>query len=294
VGEDDSFDMEYWSLEQAKLGRGAEKPLARHVVVVTGGGGAIGAATARAFAAAGAELAVLDLQQDGALATAAACGGRALGLACDVTDPQQVAEAFSRVCRHFGGVDIVVSNAGAAWTGPIATLPEAELRASFELNLFAHQAVAQAAVACFRRQDQASETSVDQSSLGGQPLGGQLLFNASKQALNPGPNFGAYGIAKAALLALMRQYALEEGGSGIRANAINADRIRSGLLDDTMIRERAAARGISEELYMAGNLLGQEVRASDVADAFVALALLERTTGALLTVDGGNVAAMVR
>jgi rhamnose utilization protein RhaD (predicted bifunctional aldolase and dehydrogenase)/NAD(P)-dependent dehydrogenase (short-subunit alcohol dehydrogenase family) len=289
VGEDDSFDMEYWSLEQAKLGRGAEKPLSRHVVVVTGGGGAIGAATARAFAAAGAEVAVLDLQQDGALATAAACGGRALGLACNVTDPLQVGEAFARVCRHFGGVDIVVSNAGAAWTGPIATLPEAELRASFELNLFAHQAVAQAAVACFRRQDQIGEARADQA-----PLGGQLLFNASKQALNPGPNFGAYGIAKAALLALMRQYALEEGGAGIRANAINADRIRSGLLDDTMIRERAAARGISEELYMAGNLLGQEVRAADVADAFVALALLERTTGALLTVDGGNVAAMVR
>ena len=152
-----------------------------------------------------------------------------------------------------------------------------------------HQAVAQAAVACFRRQDQIGEARADQA-----PLGGQLLFNASKQALNPGPNFGAYGIAKAALLALMRQYALEEGGAGIRANAINADRIRSGLLDDAMIRERAAARGISEELYMAGNLLGQEVRASDVADAFVALALLERTTGALLTVDGGNVAAMVR
>jgi NAD(P)-dependent dehydrogenase (short-subunit alcohol dehydrogenase family) len=289
VGEDDTFDMEYWSLEQAKLGRGAEKPLARHVVVVTGGGGAIGAATARAFAAAGAELAVLDLDLDGALATAAACGGRALALACDVTDPAGVNAAFARVCRHFGGLDIVVSNAGAAWTGPIATLPEADLRASFELNLFAHQAVAQAAVACFRQQDGAADAAADHG-----PLGGQLLFNVSKQALNPGPNFGAYGIAKAALLALMRQYALEEGSAGIRANAINADRIRSGLLDDTMIRERAAARGMSEELYMAGNLLGQEVLASDVANAFVALALLPRTTGAVLTVDGGNVAAMVR
>jgi rhamnose utilization protein RhaD (predicted bifunctional aldolase and dehydrogenase)/NAD(P)-dependent dehydrogenase (short-subunit alcohol dehydrogenase family) len=289
VGEDDTFDMEYWSLEQAKLGRGTEKPLARHVVVVTGGGGAIGAATARAFAAAGAEVAVLDLDLDGALATAAACGGRALGLACDVTDPAAVRDAFARVCRHFGGLDIVVSNAGAAWTGPIATLPEADLRASFELNLFAHQAVAQAAVAVFRQQDRSADSAADHG-----PLGGQLLFNVSKQALNPGPNFGAYGIAKAALLALMRQYALEEGAAGIRVNGINADRIRSGLLDDTMIRERAAARGVSEEIYMAGNLLGQEVRASDVADAFVALALLPRTTGALLTVDGGNVAGMVR
>jgi len=127
-----------------------------------------------------------------------------------------------------------------------------------------------------------------------QGFGGQLLFNVSKQALNPGANFGAYGIAKAALLALMRQYALEGGGEGIRANAINADRIRSGLLDDAMIQARATARGVSTATYMAGNLLGQEVAASDVAEAFVALAALARTTGAVLTVDGGNVAAMVR
>ena len=92
----------------------------------------------------------------------------------------------------------------------------------------------------------------------------------------------------------MRQYALEEGENGVRVNAINADRIRSGLLDTTMIRQRAAARGVSEEVYMAGNLLGQEVLATDVAAAFVALAQMQRTTGALLTVDGGNVAAMVR
>jgi NAD(P)-dependent dehydrogenase (short-subunit alcohol dehydrogenase family) len=291
VDEADTFAMEYWSLEQAKLGKGAEKPLARQVVLVTGGAGAIGAATARAFAAAGAELAVLDLDPAAAKAVAASCGKRALGLACDVTDPAAVRAAVAAVAAHFGGLDIVVSNAGAAWTGPMATLADADLRASFELNFFAHQAVAQAAIAVFRAQDRVH----DRSHAGGRPvLGGQLLFNVSKQALNPGPNFGAYGISKAALLALVRQYALEEGEAGVRVNAINADRIRSGLLDDTMIRERSAARGLSEELYMAGNLLGAEVRASDVADAFVALALMQRTTGAVLTVDGGNVAAMVR
>ncbi len=278
VGEADTFAMEYWSLEQAKLGKAAEKPLARQVVLVTGGAGAIGAAIARAFAAAGAEVAVLDLEQEAAAAVAAACGKLALAAACDVTDPAAVQAAIAAVAAHFGGLDIVVSNAGAAWTGPMATLPDADLRASFELNFFAHQSVAQAALAVFRAQG----------------FGGQLLFNVSKQALNPGPNFGAYGISKAALLALVRQYALEEGEAGVRVNAINADRIRSGLLDDTMIKERSAARGLSEELYMAGNLLGAEVRASDVADAFVALARMERTTGAVLTVDGGNVAAMVR
>ncbi len=278
VGEDDTFDMEYWSLEQAKLGKARELPLARRVVLVTGGAGAIGGATARAFAQRGADVAVLDRQGEQAVAVAAACGRRALGLACDLTDPQAVRQALAAVAAHFGGLDIVVSNAGAAWSGAIAELSDADLRASFELNLFAHQSVAQAAMAIFRAQG----------------MGGQLLFNVSKQALNPGPGFGAYGIAKAALMALMRQYALEGGSEGVRANAINADRIRSGLLDEGMIQERSAARGVSEEAYMAGNLLGEEVRASDVAEAFVALALLERTTGAVLTVDGGNVAAMVR
>jgi NAD(P)-dependent dehydrogenase (short-subunit alcohol dehydrogenase family) len=236
---------------------------------------------------------VLDRDGAAAAATAAACGRHALGLACDVTQPAQVGAAIDAVAAHFGGIDIVVSNAGAAWTGAMAELPEAELRACFELNFFAHQAVAQAALAVFRAQDRVVAGCVADAPTSW-ALGGQLLFNVSKQALNPGPNFGAYGIAKAALLALMRQYALEGGAEGIRANAINADRIRSGLLDDAMIRERSAARGLSEADYMGGNLLGLEVRTSDVADAFVALALMERTTGAVLTVDGGNVAAMVR
>jgi NAD(P)-dependent dehydrogenase (short-subunit alcohol dehydrogenase family) len=292
VGEADTFDMEYWSLEQAKLGKAAEKPLARQVVVVTGGAGAIGAATALAFAAEGAAVAVLDRDGEGARAVAARCGKGALALACDVTDATAVRAAFALVCAHFGGLDVVVSNAGAAWTGAMASLSDADLRACFELNFFSHQAVAQAAVAIFRLQD--GRDSDGPALVEGDRLGGQLLFNVSKQALNPGPNFGAYGISKAALLALMRQYAIEEGASGVRVNAINADRIRSGLLDEAMIRERAVARGVSEEAYMAGNLLGAEVRAKDVAAAFVALATLDRTTGAVLTVDGGNGAAMVR
>ena len=278
ITEAEHFEMEYWSLEQAKLGRAAEKPLARHVVVVTGGGGAIGSATARAFAQQGADVAVLDLDGAAAATTAKSIGGNALGLACDLTDAASVEAAFDAIVSHFGGVDIVVSNAGSAEAGAMATLDDDVLRRSFELNFFAHQSVARAAVRVMRSQGQ----------------GGALLFNISKQAVNPGADFGAYGTSKAALLALLRQYALEHGADGIRVNGVNADRIRSGLLSPELIRVRAAARGVDEDTYLRGNLLGQEVRAADVAQAFVASALLSRTTGNVVTVDGGNVAAMMR
>ncbi len=276
IAEFDIFEMEYWSLEQAKLGKAKEKPLARKVVAVTGAGSGIGAAIARAFAAEGAEVACLDVDPEAAARTAKAAKG--LAVTCDVTDDASVAAAFDQVTRAYGGLDILVSNAGAAFTGRIGEVSDAVLRQSFELNFFGHQRAAQAATRIFEAQK----------------TGGVLLFNASKQALNPGPDFGPYGLPKAATLALMRQYAIDYGRAGVRANAVNADRIRSGLLTDDMIRTRSAARGLSEHDYMAGNLLGEEVTAEDVAQAFVVLALAEKTTGAVLTVDGGNIAAAVR
>ncbi len=160
----------------------------------------------------------------------------------------------------------------------MAEVADSDLRASFELNFFAHQRVAQAAVAIMRRQG----------------TGGSLLFNVSKQAVNPGPGFGPYGLPKAAALALVRQYAIEHGREGIRSNGVNADRIRSGILTDDMVAARSQARGVSEEDYMRGNLLGREVTAEDVGRAFTHLALSRATTGAILTVDGGNVAAALR
>jgi len=276
IAEADLFDIEYWSLEQAKLGKAAEKPLARHIVAVTGGAGTIGRAIAAAFKAEGAEVAILDLQGT-ALDDAARTTG-AFSVACDVTDDASVAAAFARVAERFGGLDILVSNAGAAWQGRIGELDDAVLRQSFELNFFAHQRVVKAAVATMKAQG----------------TGGVLLFNTSKQAVNPGADFGPYGLPKAATLFLSRQYAVDHGRDGIRSNAVNADRIRGGLLTDEMVAERAKARGVSQADYMGGNLLGREVTANDVADAFVRLALSRKTTGAVLTVDGGNIAAALR
>ena len=127
-----------------------------------------------------------------------------------------------------------------------------------------------------------------------QGIGGQILFNVSKQAVNPGKNFGAYGLPKASLFFLVKQMALECGGDGVRVNGINADRIRSGLLDDALIAERATARGVDEATYLAGNLLRKEVEAHHVAEAFLALAMSKRTTGHVMTVDGGNIEASLR
>ena len=278
LAKSDLFELEYWSLEQAKLAGNKPKPLTGQVMLVTGGAGAIGAATAKLFAANGAHVVVVDLDEAKAKEVARAAGNASIGVGADVTKPADVRAAFDKAVSTYGGVDIVVSNAGAAFEGAIGEIDDELLRKSFELNFFAHQSVAQNAVRIFKQQG----------------TGGCLLFNTSKQAINPGPKFGAYGLPKAATLFLSRQYALDYGSIGVRSNAVNADRIRSGLLTDAMIASRSTARGLSEKDYMSGNLLGQEVTADHVAQAFLHHALAERTTADVTTVDGGNIAATLR
>ncbi|PHR25322.1 MAG: bifunctional aldolase/short-chain dehydrogenase [Hoeflea sp.] len=278
IGPDDLFDMEYWSLEQAKLAKAAAKPFTGQVVAVTGGAGAIGLATAKAFAREGAAIALIDFNAEACKAAAAAIGPNCLAVVADLTAKGAADKAVAEIVERFGGLDVLVSNAGAAIQGMLLDFDEDTLRSSFELNFFSHLAMARAAARVFAAQEH----------------GGQMLFNVSKQAVNPGKGFGAYGLPKAATFFLVRQLALELGGSGVRVNGVNADRIRSGLLTDDFIKSRAEARGVSASDYMAGNLLKAEVEAHHVADAFMALAKSERTTAHVITVDGGNIEAALR
>lgn len=278
ISSSELFEMEYWSLEQAKLAGVKEKPLDRKVVLITGGANGIGSATARLMAKVGASVVVVDLDVSKAKEVAQSLGNDSIGLACDVTNPDDVKRVFNTACETFGGIDIVVSNAGRTWQGGIGEVSLETLKESFDLNFFAHQFVAQCAVKVMKSQGS----------------GGALLFNISKQAVNPGNNFGPYGLPKAATMFLMKQYALEYGKHGITSNGVNADRVNTNLFADGLLESRAKARGISVDQYLEGNLLEREVLADDVAQAFLNLALARKTTSGVITVDGGNISASLR
>jgi rhamnose utilization protein RhaD (predicted bifunctional aldolase and dehydrogenase)/NAD(P)-dependent dehydrogenase (short-subunit alcohol dehydrogenase family) len=283
VGLSDLFDVEYWSLEQAKIKKVEERALAGKIALVTGAASGIGLATARTFLARGAHVVLVDREADrleqAHADLAKAHGGAVTHKAADVTDEQQVRAAMTHAVRGFGGLDVLVSNAGTAPEGRLDTPEgEAQLKRSIELNLLAHNLVARAAVEVMTAQGR----------------GGCLLFNASKSAFNQGPGFGPYAVAKAGLVALMRQYAVDLGRAGIRANAVNADRIRTRLFEGGVVESRAKARGLSVEQYFRANLLEREVTADDVAEAFAYLATARATTGCVITVDGGNAAAFPR
>jgi len=275
IPEKDFFDVEYWSLEQAKIKK-AKKLLEGNVVVITGSTGAIGFETYKIFKSYGAEVVLLDynLQRIKNLQSKV----KELCIHCDVRNKKNVKKAFDQICEKYGGVDILISNAGTAVSGSIAEIDDKILRQSFEDNFFSHQNCASETIKIMKKQN----------------TGGCLLFNISKQSVNPGKNFGPYGLPKSALLSLCKQYAVDYGSYGIRSNGVNADRIRSGLMTDKMIKSRAKARRVSTDNYMRGNLLLNEVKTEDVAKAFFHLAISKKTTGAILTVDGGNIAASLR
>lgn len=283
LGLGDLFDVEYWSLEQAKVKKETELPLAKRVALVTGAASGIGRATVARLLALGAHVVASDRDEPllaSALAELGAKRRKQLVTAvCDVTKRADVERTVRLAASTFGGLDIVVSNAGYAAEGRLdETEGDRVLRESMEVNLLAHNTVAAAAVETMR--------------LAGR--GGCLLFNASKSAFNQGPGFGPYAVAKAALVSLMRQYAVDLANFGIRANAVNADRIRTAIFAHGVVESRAAKRGLTVDDYFKANLLAREVTAADVADAFAWLATARATTGCVVTVDGGNSAAFPR
>ena len=152
-----------------------------------------------------------------------------LCLHCDVRNKNSVKKAFKVISEKYGGIDILISNAGTAVGGEIAEVDDKILRNRFEDNFFSQQNCASETIRIMKKQN----------------TQGCLLFNISKQAVNPGKNFGPYGLPKTALLNLCKQYAVDYGSIGIRSNGVNADRIRSGLLNDSMIKSRAKARKVS-------------------------------------------------
>jgi rhamnulose-1-phosphate aldolase/alcohol dehydrogenase len=281
----DAFDVEYWPLELYKLTLAPpEKELARRIALVTGGGSGIGRAVAQRLAAEGAHVAIGDVDADSARrvadeVTKAAGGGRALGLAMDVTSEASVRAAFEETVLRWGGLDILVSNAGIAHSAPVDRMALADWERSFAVNSTGHFLVAREAMRVLIRQQ----------------LGGSLVFVATKNVMSPGKDFAAYSAAKAAEAQLAKVLALEGAPHGIRSNIVNPDAIfqDSKLWSEEIRRERAAAQGIAveqlEDFYRKRNLLGVRILPEDVAQAvlFLASDRSAKTTGCTLTVDGG-------
>jgi rhamnulose-1-phosphate aldolase/alcohol dehydrogenase len=281
----DAFDVEYWPLELYKLTLAPpEKELARRIALVTGGGSGIGRAVAQRLAAEGAHVAIGDVDADSARRVAdevsrAVGPGRALGLTMDVTSEASVRTAFEATILVWGGLDILVSNAGIAHSAPVDRMALADWERSFAVNATGHFLVAREAMRVLIRQG----------------IGGSLVFVATKNVMSPGKDFAAYSAAKAAEAQLAKVLALEGAPHGIRSNIVNPDAIfqDSKLWSEEIRRERAAAQGIAveqlEDFYRTRNLLGARILPEDVAQAVLFLAgeRAAKTTGCTLTVDGG-------
>ncbi|MBV9772372.1 MAG: bifunctional rhamnulose-1-phosphate aldolase/short-chain dehydrogenase [Gemmatimonadetes bacterium] len=283
--EEEGFRAEYWPLELYKLTLAPpERELARRVVLVTGAASGIGRAVALRLAAAGAQVVATDRDLAGAEATGVlihAAQGEGSALACplDVTRAEEVEGAVEAACLEYGGVDVVVSNAGIAHCAPIEELELEDWERSLAVNATGHFLVTRAALRLFRRQG----------------TGGSLVFVATKNVTAPGRDFGAYSASKAAEAQLARVAALEGGEIGVRVNMVNPDAVfgDSRLWSPEIRERRARAHGIDpervEDFYRTRNLLGVEVRGEDVAEAVLFLAgdRSSRTTGCMIPVDGG-------
>lgn len=275
--ERDIFDVEYWELEQAKLRRpGAPALFAGEVVLVTGAASGIGRATAEAFGRAGAAVVGLDLDQRIERDDLTSLGPAFLGIRADVTDEEALDTALDRAVERFGGLDMLVLNAGVF--PPSACIEELSLdawRKVMAVNVDANLALLHRAGPLLARA----------------PRTGRVVVNASKNVHAPGPGAAAYSASKASLTQLARVAAMEWAGRGIRVNIVHPNAVfDTGIWDPATLASRAESYGLSVDEYKTNNLLGVEVTSHDVAAVIVALCspTFAKTTAAQIPIDGGN------
>jgi rhamnulose-1-phosphate aldolase/alcohol dehydrogenase len=295
LDEQEAFDIEYWLLEEAKLQRmPAPKPLVGRVALVTGGAGGIGAATAARLMADGACVVLAD--RDGAVAEEVRAGfAKQFGndvvrsVVCDVTDEAQVAEAFAFAAREFGGLDILVANAGIASSAPIEETTIELWNRNYDVLAQGYFLTSRAAWPLLKGMKEQGGTSV--------------VFIGSKNGVAAATNASAYASAKAAANHLARCLALEGAPHGIRVNVVNPDAVIKGsrIWDGDWRKERAGAHGIDtgkelEEHYRQRSMLKRDVLPGDIAEAvyFLAGDQSAKSTGNMINVDAGNAQAFTR
>lgn len=278
-------DFEYWPMENFKLTLlPPEKELSRRIALVTGAAGGIGKAVAERLAAEGAMMILTDIDSEKTRKAADAINQKAgernaVAVRMDVTSESSVRNAFREAVLAYGGLDILVSNAGIAKSSPVERLPLSDWERSIAVNATGHFLVCREAVRIFKEQ----------------ALGGNIVVVATKNVLAPGKDFGAYSASKAAQAQLSRILAIEGADEKIRVNMVSPDGVfqESGLWSVEIRAERAKAHGIPigrlEEFYAQRNLLKSKIYPSDVAEAvlFFASDRSAKTTGAILPVDGG-------
>jgi NAD(P)-dependent dehydrogenase (short-subunit alcohol dehydrogenase family) len=270
----DLFEVEYWDLEQAKLRAGGKPPpLAGEAAVVTGAASGIGKACVESLLARGAAVVGLDVAP--AVETLHARPDF-LGLACDVTGAEGVARALEAGVRAFGGLDMLILNAGIFPGGRrIESLPDEEWHRVLSVNLDANLSLLREAHPLLRAA----------------PAGGRVVAIGSRNVPAPGPGAAAYSASKAALTQLARVAALEWGADRIRVNVLHPDAVfDTGIWTPEVLEQRARHYGMTVEQYRTKNVLGTEVRSRDVAELAAELCgpLFARTTGAQIPIDGGN------
>ena len=283
----EAFDIEYWLLEEAKLQRmPKEKPLSRKIAIVTGAGGGIGQAIADKMVAEGAVVVFTDLNKDAAEAvTAKYSKDQAIAVQCDVTNENDIAEAFKETVLAFGGVDILVHSAGLAISKSLEDTTTKDWDLLENVLVKGQFLIAKSGTEIMKKQN----------------LGGNIVNIASKNGLVAGPNNVAYGTAKAAQQHMTRLLAAELAGDKIRVNVVNPDGVIVGskIWEGSWAEGRAKANGISvEELpafYAKRNLLNEIILPEDIANGvFACVAILDKTTGNIINVDGGMANAFPR